>query len=60
VLGTVRRWADQSRSVIAASRGGGNRSNTGLLGLFKTKRTFLFKSCRRACRNEIIAYAVAN
>jgi len=35
VLGIGSRWADRNRSMIAASRDGGNMSNRGLSGLFK-------------------------
>jgi len=62
VLRTGSRWADRSRPIMAASRGGGNKSNRGWLGLFKIflKNFFLFKSSRHACRDEIFAYAIAN
>jgi len=58
VLGTGRRWADRSRPIMAASRGGGNRSNSGLSGLFKSfLKNFLFKASRRACIDKIFTYA---
>jgi len=42
------RWADQSRPMIAASRGG--------IRIFQDlSENFLFRSSRRACRDEKLA-----
>ena len=54
VLGTGRRWADRSHPIIAASRVDGNRSNTGFSGSF----SIFLKTLRRACRDEMLAFAI--
>ena len=57
VLRTGSRWADRSRPIIAASRGGGNKSNCGknhVLDRPIHTRRFLFRVCMAelwtACR----------
>jgi len=61
VLGTGRRWADRSGAIIVASPGGGNRLNSGLLGLLTIfLKNFWLSSCRRGCRDEVLACATAD